>query len=134
VLIGGGGEKRTLRLLARHGDIGHWFGGNLEALKRKRAVFERHCEAERRDPSAVLLTAGIGLALVEHECDAASLLQRIPASRRATVAAATVPQAVELLGKYIDAGFGGFTLSNQTLPAVESIELAGELINAVHRR
>src|SRR5207247_1696508 len=26
ILVGGGGEKRTLRLLARHGDIGHWFG------------------------------------------------------------------------------------------------------------
>ncbi len=30
ILVGGGGEKRTLRLLARHGDIGHWFGGPLD--------------------------------------------------------------------------------------------------------
>src|SRR5579872_5954861 len=35
VLVGGGGEKRTLRILAKHGDIGHWFGGPLEDLKRK---------------------------------------------------------------------------------------------------
>jgi F420-dependent oxidoreductase-like protein len=132
VLIGGGGEKRTLRLLARHGDIGHWFGGNLEDLKRKKAVFERHCEAEGRDPSTVLLTVGIGLALVEHERDAAAVLDSIPASRRATVATATLPQAVELLGKYIEAGFHGFTLSNQTLPTVQAIELAGALIEAVH--
>src|SRR5438309_8979496 len=43
ILVGGGGERRTLRLLAQHGDIGHWFGGNLEDLKRKKQVFEQHC-------------------------------------------------------------------------------------------
>jgi F420-dependent oxidoreductase-like protein len=133
ILIGGGGEQRTLRLLARHGDIGHWFGGNLEDLMRKKKVFERHCEAEGRDPSTVLLTVGIGLVLVEHERDAASVLQGIPAARRATIATATIPQAAELLGKHIAAGFGGFTISNQTLPTAEAIALAGELIKVVRR-
>jgi F420-dependent oxidoreductase-like protein len=131
ILIGGGGEKRTLRLLARHGDIGHWFGGNLADLKRKKEIFERHCEAERRDPSTVLLTVGIGLALVENERQAASLLEEIPASRRSMIVAATVPQAVELIGRHIDAGFGGFTVSNQTLPTTDAIGRAGELITAI---
>jgi F420-dependent oxidoreductase-like protein len=133
VLVGGGGEKRTLRLLARYGDIGHWFGGNLDDLRRKKTIFEQHCEAEGRDPSAVLLTVGIALILVEHERDAGALLERIPASRRPMVAAATVPQAAELLGAYLDAGFGGFTLSNQTLATAEAIQLAGELIKTVRR-
>ena len=134
ILIGGGGEKRTLRLLARHGDIGHWFGGNLEDLTRKKNIFERHCEAEGRDPSTVLLTVGIGLVLVESERDAASVLEMIPTARRSMVVTATIPQAVELLGKYINAGFSGFTLSNQTLPTIDSIELAGELIKAMAPR
>src|ERR1700704_3986621 len=51
VLIGGTGETRTLKLLARHGDIGHWFGGDLNDLKRKKQIFEQHCQAEGRDPS-----------------------------------------------------------------------------------
>jgi F420-dependent oxidoreductase-like protein len=133
ILIGGGGETRTLRLLARHGDIGHWFGGNLEDLARKKRVFERHCEAERRDPSTVLLTVGVGMVLVENERDAAAVLDKIPAARRASVAAATIPQAAELLAQYTKAGFGGFTLSNQTLRTADAIALAGELINVVRR-
>src|SRR5436309_11916478 len=67
ILVGGGGEKRTLRLLARHGDIGHWFGGPIGDLKRKKQIFEEHCEVVGRDPSTVLLNVGVGLILVENE-------------------------------------------------------------------
>jgi F420-dependent oxidoreductase-like protein len=133
ILVGGGGEKRTLRILARYGDIGHWFFGSVEKLKRKKKVFERHCEAEGRDPSTVLLTIGVGVVLVEHERDAKPILERIPPERRATVLTETPARAAERLGAYVDAGFGGFTLSNQTLPTPESIGLAGELIRLMSR-
>lgn len=131
VLVGGGGEKRTLRILARHGDIGHWFGGPVDELKRKKAVFEQHCEAEHKDPASFLLTIGMNLVLVEHEHDAKPLLASIPESRRSMVSVATPAQAAERLQPYLDAGFGGFTLSNQTLPTKEAIALGGELIKLV---
>ena len=133
ILVGGGGEKRTLRILARHGDIGHWFFGPLEDLKRKKEIFERHCEAEGRDPSSVLLTIGAGVVLVEHERDAKAVLDRIPDERRATLFTATPAQAAERLSPYLDAGFGGFTLSNQTLPTADAIALGGELIRLMSR-
>src|ERR1700682_3673590 len=123
ILVGGVGEKRTLRILARHGDIGHWFFGPIEELKRKKEVFERHCEAEGRDPSTVLLTMGVGIVLVESERDGKAVLDQIPAERRATIFSATPAQAAERLSPYVEAGFGGFTLSNQTLPTLESIAL-----------
>jgi len=83
ILVGGGGERRTLRLLAQHGDIGHWFGGNLEDLKRKKQVFEQHCEAVNRDPSEVLLTVGLTLVLAENEKDARALMEGLSPERRA---------------------------------------------------
>lgn len=133
ILIGGSGEKRTLRLLARHGDIGHWFGGPIEELKRKKEVFEQHCEAEGRDPSRVLLTMGANIILVEDERHGKALLEKIPEERRPMVMVATPAQAAEHLGRYVDAGFGGFTVSNQTLPTAEAIGLAGELIRLMRR-
>jgi F420-dependent oxidoreductase-like protein len=128
ILVGGGGERKTLRLLARHGDIGHWFGAPVEELKRKRGVFEEHCAAVGRDPSSVLLTIGMNIILVDNESEGKALFDRIPDERKPMVRIATPEQAAESLRLYVDAGFGGFTLSNMTSPTVESIGRAGELI------
>jgi F420-dependent oxidoreductase-like protein len=131
ILIGGGGERRTLRLLAEHSDIGHWFGGNLEDLKRKKKVFEEHCAAVNRDPSEVLLTVGLTLVLAENEKDAKALMDGLTPERRAMAKTATVPQAAEVIAQYMAAGFGGFTFNNNVLQTKESIALAGELIKVV---
>ena len=131
ILVGGGGERRTLRILAQHGDIGHWFGGNVEDLKRKKMVFEEHCEAVNRDPSEVLLTLGLTLVLAENEKDAKRIIESLTPERRAMATTANVAQAAEVIGKYMDAGFGGFTFNNNVLQTEESIALAGELIKVV---
>jgi F420-dependent oxidoreductase-like protein len=131
ILIGGTGERRTLRLLAQHGDIGHWFGGPIEELNRKKQIFYEHCEAVKRDPAEVQLTLGVGLVLVENEKDGKAILDTLTPERRAMARVAAVPQAAELIGKYVDAGFTGFTLNNNIYGTDQSIGLAGELIKAV---
>jgi alkanesulfonate monooxygenase SsuD/methylene tetrahydromethanopterin reductase-like flavin-dependent oxidoreductase (luciferase family) len=131
ILIGGTGERRTLRLLAQFGDIGHWFAAGVEELKRKKHIFEEHCEAVKRDPAEVLLTLGVTLVLAETEKDAKAILDSLTPERRAMARVATVSQAAELLGQYMEAGFGGFTLNNNIYATDESIALAGELIKAV---
>jgi len=127
ILVGGGGEQRTLRIAARHADLTHWFG-SLDVLKHKMEVFEKHCEAVDRDPASVVKTVGAGLALAATEKEALALLEGIPAERRATLRAATPEQAADILRPYIDAGFTGFTFNNPTLPTPESLAVAGELI------
>lgn len=126
VLIGGGGERRTLRLVARHGDISHWWG-TLDELKHKTEVLERHCEAEGRDPSTIMRTAGSPVVLVESEREAAAMLERIPEARRRMVSPATVEQAAERLQPFLAAGIAGFTFNNPTMPTPEAIALGGEL-------
>ena len=53
ILIGGGGEKRTLRLVARYAD--EWNGVNMtaDAYRHKVSVLESHCAAEGRDPATI---------------------------------------------------------------------------------
>jgi alkanesulfonate monooxygenase SsuD/methylene tetrahydromethanopterin reductase-like flavin-dependent oxidoreductase (luciferase family) len=132
ILIGGTGEQRTLRLLAQHGDIGHWFGGPIEELKRKKQIFVEHCEAVKRDPSEVQLTLGGGLVLVDSEKDGKAILDSLTPERRAMARVATLPQAAELIGTWMDAGFTGFTFNNNIYGTDESIARVGELIKVVN--
>jgi probable F420-dependent oxidoreductase len=52
VLIGGGGEKKTLPIVAEHADIWHAFGDQA-TLRRKIDVLETHCRAIGRDPDEI---------------------------------------------------------------------------------
>jgi probable F420-dependent oxidoreductase len=52
VLIGGGGEKKTLRLVAQHGDIWHSFS-DVATLKRKSEVLAAHCADVGRNPDEI---------------------------------------------------------------------------------
>jgi F420-dependent oxidoreductase-like protein len=131
IMIGGGGEKRTLRILARHGDYGHWFGGPVEELKRKKRVFEEHCAAVGRDPSTVQLLIGSNLVLGKTQQAAKAIIGTLPPERAAMMLPVTVPEATELLGHYLAAGFHGFTLNNPMFPDAQSFDLVAELIKAV---
>ncbi|MGI5127800.1 LLM class F420-dependent oxidoreductase [Pseudonocardia sp. CA-107938] len=58
VLIGGGGEQRTLRLVARHADIWHWFSSGAEFARKKQVLAER-CAEIGRDSGEIELSAGV---------------------------------------------------------------------------
>ncbi|MCS0500429.1 LLM class flavin-dependent oxidoreductase [Protaetiibacter mangrovi] len=57
ILIGGAGERRTLRVVAEHADIWHAFG-DVETLAHKTAVLEQHCRDVGRDPAAIERSTG----------------------------------------------------------------------------
>lgn len=55
ILIGGGGEKRTLRLVARYADFCNIIG-DVATVRRKVEILRRHCEAEGRDPAEITVS------------------------------------------------------------------------------
>src|SRR5205814_3237707 len=56
ILIGGSGERRTLRLVARYGDACNLFG-DPDTIRHKLDVLERHCADVGRDPAEITKTA-----------------------------------------------------------------------------
>lgn len=64
VLIGGGGEKKTLRYTAEYADIWHGFG-NADVIRHKNEVLDEHCASVGRDPSEIARSCGAGPTRVE---------------------------------------------------------------------
>jgi alkanesulfonate monooxygenase SsuD/methylene tetrahydromethanopterin reductase-like flavin-dependent oxidoreductase (luciferase family) len=56
ILIGGGGEKKTLRLVAKYADACNLFSTSVEDVSRKLDVLRAHCDAEGRDYDAIQKT------------------------------------------------------------------------------
>ena len=128
IMVGGGGEQRTLRIAARHADMTHWFPLGLDVLRHKTAVLERHCEAIGRDPSTIRRTMATPVFVAANAREANVMLERLPPERRAHASVGTPEQAAEALRPYLEAGFSGFTFNNPVLPTPDAIGLAGELL------
>ena len=58
VLIGGGGERKTLRYTARHADIWHGFG-SPPTLVRKAGILDEWCRTEGRDSGEIERSTGV---------------------------------------------------------------------------
>ncbi|HEX9856500.1 MAG TPA: LLM class F420-dependent oxidoreductase [Acidimicrobiia bacterium] len=58
ILIGGGGEKVTLRITAEHADVWHAFG-SIETISHKLGVLDDWCARVGRDPAGIIRSTGI---------------------------------------------------------------------------
>ncbi|PPF69770.1 LLM class F420-dependent oxidoreductase [Rathayibacter tritici] len=56
ILIGGGGERKTLRLVAQYGDACNLFGTGADDVAHKLDVLKRHCDELDRDYAAITKT------------------------------------------------------------------------------
>ena len=63
LLVGGGGEQVTLKLVARYADANN-VGGGLEGVRRKEAVLLQHCETVGRDQAEIERTTNIGTVVI----------------------------------------------------------------------
>jgi F420-dependent oxidoreductase-like protein len=107
IMIGGGGEKRTLRLVARYADKCN-VTGDAATLARKIEVLRRHCAEVGRDPAEIDVTWLSPLILTTSEQNTAEVRQMLAAGGSAEQAAGfTVGQPHEvpdLVAGHIEAG------------------------------
>ena len=74
LMIGGGGEKVTLRIVAKHADRWNIWGGPKTAA-RKGAILDEHCAAVGRDPKAVTRSANMALMITDKKSDIDTLVE-----------------------------------------------------------
>ncbi len=127
ILVGGGGEQRTLRIAAKHADLTHWFPLGMDALNHKSELLRRYAEEIGRDPAAIERTMAAPVIAAADEASAKAILGRVPPERQPFVFAGTAEQAANELRPYLDAGFTGFTFNNNHYRSVEEIAALEQL-------
>ena len=138
ILIGGSGERKTLRFVAKYADGSNLFG-DVERVKHLLGVLEGHCEDVGRDPAEITKTRmGDGL----HRAHArggrgevrARARGRFRAGAGAGASSASRPRSPRRCRR---TSTPAWTASPSSLPDVhdiESVKLAGETLGAVIRR
>jgi alkanesulfonate monooxygenase SsuD/methylene tetrahydromethanopterin reductase-like flavin-dependent oxidoreductase (luciferase family) len=100
LLVGGGGEKRTMRIAAHYAH--EWnIWGTPELLAQKGAVLDRHCADLGRDPATIRRSANALLYLSQDESWLATRRDRDVG--RPTIVG-TPSEVVDIVGAYADAG------------------------------
>ncbi|HEX4863951.1 MAG TPA: TIGR03560 family F420-dependent LLM class oxidoreductase [Acidimicrobiales bacterium] len=109
LVVGGGGETRTLRLAARYADMANVMG-DVQTVRRKRQVLDEHCRAAGRDPSSVELTH-LTTALVgrddDHVAELVDRNRRRGVPRQNAVAGLNAGTVADHIGRFralVDAG------------------------------
>lgn len=134
ILIGGGGEQRTLRLVAQYGDACNLFG-DITTVRHKLDVLQRHCEAVGRDPSEITKTRLGGLVVAP----SAEAAERMGAAMRRDrgmseemyrgyTVAGTPDQVCDQVQAYLDAGLDGMIFNMHHAQDLAPVELAGRTL------
>ena len=127
VLIGGGGEQLTLRVVAKHADASN-FGGNPEQWEHKREVLKKHCASVGRDFDEIQLTWSPEVFIRPSEDEVVaggsrSLWGEGAESWRAGNLIGTPEQVCEKLRSYVDLGLDGVIPWCSDYPDTETMTL-----------
>lgn len=135
IMIGGSGERRTLKLVAAAADACNLFG-EPDVVRRKVAVLNRHCEAIGRDPATIsvshLSTALVGAdpTHVKQLVEATRPPKVSPERHTRAVNAGTVEQHVARVGRYLEAGVDHVVVSLADSSQADAVDRYGSVISA----
>jgi len=136
ILVGGSGERRTLRLVAEHADACNIFG-DVDTVRKKLAVLDRHCAAVGRDPSTVTRTRLGTLVIAEKQEEAdrrvgelASRRHQDEAALRSMVTAGSPDSVVEQVAAFFDAGLDGLVFNMPDAHDLDVVALAGSTLTS----
>ena len=133
LVIGGSGERRTLRIVAEHADVWNTFLGDEDAYRHKLDVLAGHCADVGRDPAEVRRSLSFRAFLAEDEHEAQERLRErypdgVPDQVARMLVVGTPEQCVERLGRFADLGVGDFLLGAMPPIDWQTVELVAEQV------
>jgi alkanesulfonate monooxygenase SsuD/methylene tetrahydromethanopterin reductase-like flavin-dependent oxidoreductase (luciferase family) len=135
IVVGGGGERRTLRLVARYADACN-FMGEPDTVRHKLEVLRRHCTDTGRDPAAIEVTHLTPLLVTGDRAELAATVDRLrgpsqsPEAFLERVMGGTVDDHVGRFRQLADAGVQTAIVSLAGITDPAPVERFGEVIAA----
>jgi alkanesulfonate monooxygenase SsuD/methylene tetrahydromethanopterin reductase-like flavin-dependent oxidoreductase (luciferase family) len=122
LLIGGGGERLTLRVVAKHADWWNISGGTYDNYAHKLDVLRGHCRAVGRDYDEIVKTwSAEAVAVAETQAEAQAIAAASPYNENAIVG--TPPQVAEQLQAFVDLGVRHLIVRLLDFPDTRGIEM-----------
>ncbi|MFY9588811.1 MAG: LLM class F420-dependent oxidoreductase [Actinomycetota bacterium] len=130
IMIGGGGERRTLRLVAEHADICNLFG-DPETIRHKLDVLRRHCGEVGRDDGEILKSRLATLILLDTDEQAAATREQMKrvTARGTSWSVGTEKEILLQIEELQEAGIEYF-IFNLPFGGPEAVRRAGELLSS----
>lgn len=130
IMIGGSGEKRTLRLVAKYADLCN-ISGDAATVRHKLAVLRDHCDSVGRDPSEItatrLATLMFTTSAQETQQTREFLAQAAGAEAAAGFNVGEANEIVEQVGELVDAGLDTL-IFNMPLSGPDAVKHAGAVL------
>ena len=126
ILVGGSGERKTLRMVAQYADGCNLFG-DPERAQHLLGVLQGHCETVGRDPAEITKTSMMTIAIAETEAGVKAKLDAMraagfPEQRIAGTTAGTPEQILERAHAFRDVGIEGVTFSMPDVHDLEAVD------------
>jgi alkanesulfonate monooxygenase SsuD/methylene tetrahydromethanopterin reductase-like flavin-dependent oxidoreductase (luciferase family) len=133
IMVGGGGEQRTLRLVAQHADMCN-VSGDLDTVRHKLDVLRAHCEDVGRDPGEITNTRLSSLFLADTAAQAVETREMITGMAGAEfVGSCTIgspDEVAEQVTLMVEAGID-VPIFNLPFADPDTIRRAGELLTSI---
>jgi F420-dependent oxidoreductase-like protein len=134
ILVGGSGERKTLRLVAQYADACNVFG-DVERSRHLMEVLDSHCEAVGRDPAEITRTRmAAALVAPTHE----QAMRKLDAVKRSGISeerlrtlvmAGDADSLAEQTQAFLDVGIEGLTIRIPDVHDLETVALVGETLS-----
>jgi F420-dependent oxidoreductase-like protein len=135
ILIGGSGERRTLRLVAQYADACNLFG-DVATISHKLDVLARHCEDVGRDPSEITKTRLGALVIAGTQAEAQRKAEarwargNVAPAWRTSYIVGDPDSVAEQARAYLDEGLDGLLFNMPDAYDLETVALAGKALTS----